>query len=365
MRASSFSSLAVWAGAAAPAANEEDLKALRSRIDALQRELEQKEEVAQARRATRCATPSARSRQANRALAELAGGRTSSCGPRAAAIAERRAAWSARSPSASRRSSRMLAAQQASRRARRAARGALRRRSRRRRRASLHYVGYLVARRGRAARRATAPTLAEARAPRRAKRRRSATRLRCGASRRAAPTVRSSSRERRERAAGCSTRVAGEIRKSRSEIKVLRADEARLARLVEELAARAGRREAIPKKHAEPSPACAASCSLPVRGELTGRFGAPRGAAGIEAKGLFIRAPQGQPVRAIAAGQVVYADWMRGFGNLLIRGPRRELPVDLREQRVAAEASGRCGDGRRDRRDHRGERWQRGNGLIL
>jgi len=36
------------------------------------------------------------------------------------------------------------------------------------------------------------------------------------------------------------------------------------------------------------------------------------------AKGVFIRAPEGQPVRAIAGGQVVYADWMRGFGNLLI-----------------------------------------------
>src|SRR5438093_10852401 len=57
---------------------------------------------------------------------------------------------------------------------------------------------------------------------------------------------------------------------------------------------------------------------LPVRGELTGRFGAPRGAAGTEAKGVFIRAPEGQPVRAIAGGKVVYADWMRGFGNLLI-----------------------------------------------
>ena len=38
----------------------------------------------------------------------------------------------------------------------------------------------------------------------------------------------------------------------------------------------------------------------------------------MEAKGVFIRAPAGQPVRSIAGGQVVYADWMRGFGNLLI-----------------------------------------------
>jgi septal ring factor EnvC (AmiA/AmiB activator) len=57
---------------------------------------------------------------------------------------------------------------------------------------------------------------------------------------------------------------------------------------------------------------------LPVRGELTGRFGTPRKSGGVKLKGLFIRAAEGQPVRAIAAGQVVFADWMRGFGNLLI-----------------------------------------------
>ena len=36
------------------------------------------------------------------------------------------------------------------------------------------------------------------------------------------------------------------------------------------------------------------------------------------AKGVFIRAREGQPVRAIAGGRVVYADWMRGFGNMMI-----------------------------------------------
>jgi septal ring factor EnvC (AmiA/AmiB activator) len=56
---------------------------------------------------------------------------------------------------------------------------------------------------------------------------------------------------------------------------------------------------------------------FPVRGELTRRFGAQT-EAGMEAKGVFIRATPGEPVRAIAGGQVVYADWMRGFGNLLI-----------------------------------------------
>jgi septal ring factor EnvC (AmiA/AmiB activator) len=56
---------------------------------------------------------------------------------------------------------------------------------------------------------------------------------------------------------------------------------------------------------------------LPVRGEITGRFGAAR-AEGMTWKGVFIRAGGGQPVRAVADGRVVYADWLRGFGNMLI-----------------------------------------------
>lgn len=57
---------------------------------------------------------------------------------------------------------------------------------------------------------------------------------------------------------------------------------------------------------------------LPVAGELMNRFGAPREGGGLSWKGLFIRAAQGSAVKAIAAGQVVFADWLRGFGNLVI-----------------------------------------------
>lgn len=123
-------------------------------------------------------------------------------------------------------------------------------------------------------------------------------------------------------------RVAGQIRHDRKEIAVLRADEARLSRLVEEigrvLAARPSREYARIERVPELGSASGAfgdlrgKLRLPVRGELIGRFGAPRKSGGTSLKGVFIRAPEGRPVRAIAAGQVVFADWMRGFGNLLI-----------------------------------------------
>ena len=118
--------------------------------------------------------------------------------------------------------------------------------------------------------------------------------------------------ERRERRRVLE-QVAGEVRKSRKEIKVLRADATRLTRLVEELARVVGS-----ETRNVPFSTLRGKLRLPVRGELAGRFGAPRGAVGTEAKGIFIRAPEGQPVRAVAHGRVVYADWMRGVGNLLI-----------------------------------------------
>ena len=44
----------------------------------------------------------------------------------------------------------------------------------------------------------------------------------------------------------------------------------------------------------------------------------PAGRAPTARKGVFLRAREGEAVRAVAAGRVVYADWMGGLGNLLI-----------------------------------------------
>lgn len=57
---------------------------------------------------------------------------------------------------------------------------------------------------------------------------------------------------------------------------------------------------------------------FPVQGELIGRFGAPRADGGTRWRGLFIRSAGAADVVAIAAGKVVFSDWMRGYGNLII-----------------------------------------------
>ncbi len=121
-------------------------------------------------------------------------------------------------------------------------------------------------------------------------------------------------------------KLATQIRSQRREIASLQRDETRLSRLVEELgrviAPPKGtrRNDALPEAGGDASvfAALKGRLHLPTRGELINRFGSPRSDSGLTWKGLFIRSAAGQEVRAIAAGRVVFAEWMRGFGNLLI-----------------------------------------------
>lgn len=55
----------------------------------------------------------------------------------------------------------------------------------------------------------------------------------------------------------------------------------------------------------------------PVSGKIGARFGTKRG-DGPSWKGMFIRTAEGAQIHAIAAGRVVFAQWLRGFGNLII-----------------------------------------------
>lgn len=139
-------------------------------------------------------------------------------------------------------------------------------------------------------------------------------------------------------------KLSRQIGAQRQTIASLERDEQRLGALVEQIArllAEQARRAAAAaaRSNARASAPAAAEAAdvetasrkiaalrgtlrLPVQGDVTARFGAARKTeAGVDAptwKGIFIRAPQGTEVRAIAAGRVVFADWLRGFGNLLI-----------------------------------------------
>ncbi len=57
---------------------------------------------------------------------------------------------------------------------------------------------------------------------------------------------------------------------------------------------------------------------LPVKGRISSRYGSRRGSTGLRWQGVVIRAKQGTSVRSISHGRVAFADWLRGFGLMVI-----------------------------------------------
>lgn len=68
----------------------------------------------------------------------------------------------------------------------------------------------------------------------------------------------------------------------------------------------------------QPFSAAAGQLPWPVDGRITHRFGHARNQGKMRWQGVRMRAEAGTPVRAIHGGRVVYADWLRGSGLLLV-----------------------------------------------
>ena len=56
----------------------------------------------------------------------------------------------------------------------------------------------------------------------------------------------------------------------------------------------------------------------PVAGRITRRYGASQASGELKSSGIFIASAAGADVHAISSGRVAFADWLRGFGLLLI-----------------------------------------------
>lgn len=109
------------------------------------------------------------------------------------------------------------------------------------------------------------------------------------------------------------------VRDRSQEVERLKHDEERMARLIREL------RTALAHTP-EPEPPAARSTPgdqrgrwrLPLQGRLTARFGAPKDVGDLRWRGIFLAASEGQEVKAVTHGRVAYADWLRGFGLLVV-----------------------------------------------
>lgn len=123
-------------------------------------------------------------------------------------------------------------------------------------------------------------------------------------------------------------KIAYQLKRQRRQINRLQRDENRLAQLVEKLSRMLAQpkggglfsNDRLPDDRfdGDPFSQLKGKLVLPVKGVVSNHFGSLRPESTVLWKGLFLRAAASQPVKSVAAGRVVFADWLRGFGNLLI-----------------------------------------------
>lgn len=141
---------------------------------------------------------------------------------------------------------------------------------------------------------------------------------RLGRERAAALAALDAERGRREKVLAA---LAEELDAKGEHLARLTRDEHELAELVERIAREIARDLAdIPPAGAAeaPFPSRRGKLAWPVAGQLRHRFGTPRGAGDLIWQGVLIDARPGSPVHAVSHGRVAFADWLRGFGLLMI-----------------------------------------------
>ncbi|WP_345871425.1 murein hydrolase activator EnvC family protein [Shewanella algae] len=97
-----------------------------------------------------------------------------------------------------------------------------------------------------------------------------------------------------------------------SELEQLQIEEASLKRVVEQ--ALAAMRDSPSMDGLAKS---RGSLNWPTKGRIKNSFGSQR-SGNVRWKGVMLSAPEGQSISAVAAGKVIYADWLRGFGMVLV-----------------------------------------------
>ncbi|OOZ39644.1 hypothetical protein BOW53_10805 [Solemya pervernicosa gill symbiont] len=74
----------------------------------------------------------------------------------------------------------------------------------------------------------------------------------------------------------------------------------------------------IPERDTRPFNKRKGKLSWPTKGRLAARFGTQRPVGNLTWRGVLIDSKEGSTVNSISQGRVAYADWLRGFGLLII-----------------------------------------------
>jgi len=111
--------------------------------------------------------------------------------------------------------------------------------------------------------------------------------------------------------------LQADLKQKTSELGTLEQDEQRLQALVQSL--QQALRDIPPAVGRYQSlSALKGKLAWPVAGRISMRFGERLAAGKLKSRGLVIKARPDTDVRAIAKGRIAFADWLRGFGLLLI-----------------------------------------------
>ena len=110
--------------------------------------------------------------------------------------------------------------------------------------------------------------------------------------------------------------LINQISTAGSALSKLEQDRGRLEQLLDKLRESLANLDA--PRIAQPFAGMQGKLLLPVEGSISHRFGNQRNQGKLQWHGLFIDAAEGESVYAVHYGRVVFSDWLRGFGLLMI-----------------------------------------------
>ncbi|WP_028293338.1 murein hydrolase activator EnvC family protein [Oceanobacter kriegii] len=125
-------------------------------------------------------------------------------------------------------------------------------------------------------------------------------------------TLADQKRQQQQLLAKLQTQVSSE----KQRLQQKQADRKRLEALLDEVQTLV---EKSPRKNdARPFKSLKRKLPQPLAGRVVAAFGNPNSSGAGNWEGWLIAAPEGQPIRAVHHGRVVYSNWLRGFGLLMI-----------------------------------------------
>ena len=110
--------------------------------------------------------------------------------------------------------------------------------------------------------------------------------------------------------------LINQISTTGSALSKLEQDRGRLEQLLDKLQESLANLDA--PRSAQPFAGMQGKLLLPVEGRISHRFGNERNQGKLRWHGIFIDAAEGESVYAVHYGRVVFSDWLRGFGLLMI-----------------------------------------------